>query len=50
MANWKVTTTYYFSKCERCKHSWKRRSEAIPKVCPKCKSPYWNKARRKKAV
>lgn len=32
-------------KCQRCGHEW------LPKafqqrVCPKCKSPYWNKKRR----
>jgi predicted sulfurtransferase len=37
--------------CERCEHRWCPRdplAEApeIPKVCPKCKSPYWNTPRR----
>jgi predicted Zn-ribbon and HTH transcriptional regulator len=27
--------------CERCGHEWKSKL-ASPKVCPKCKSPYWN--------
>lgn len=32
-------------QCERCKHIWTPRSkiEGIPTICPKCKSPYWNK-------
>jgi DNA-directed RNA polymerase subunit RPC12/RpoP len=36
--------------CERCGHKWVKRanSEGEPVVCPKCKSPYWNKPRRKK--
>ncbi len=35
------------SFCQRCYHSWKRRREQLPKVCPKCKSPYWNKPRKR---
>jgi Zn finger protein HypA/HybF involved in hydrogenase expression len=34
------------AKCLRCKHLWIRRTPK-PKRCPKCKSPYWNKPRRK---
>lgn len=34
-------------KCERCGHEWVPRDyENEPAVCPKCKSPYWNKPRR----
>lgn len=38
-------------QCERCQHEWIPRKpwsegEPLPTVCPKCKSPYWNKARR----
>jgi len=29
-------------KCLRCGHTWKQRSKSMPKVCPKCKSPWWN--------
>lgn len=33
-------------KCNRCGHVWvKRNLDQEPKVCPKCKSPYWNKPR-----
>jgi len=35
------------SFCYRCYHTWIRRSEKLPKVCPKCKSPYWNKPKKK---
>lgn len=28
--------------CLRCGHIWFPNSEKEPKVCPKCKSPYWN--------
>lgn len=34
-------------KCERCGHTWVPRSttEGEPVICPKCKSPYWNRPR-----
>jgi len=34
-------------KCERCGHIWVPREEATPRVCPKCKSPYWDRKRGK---
>ena len=34
-------------KCKRCGHDWIQRGIELPKVCPRCKSPYWNKKRRK---
>ena len=30
-------------KCLRCGHEWIPNRPVEPKVCPKCKSPYWNK-------
>ena len=30
----------------RCKHEWIPRTEQ-PVCCPKCRSPYWNKERRR---
>ena len=30
-------------KCKRCPHVWVLRRAKLPKVCPKCKSPYWSK-------
>ena len=35
-------------ECERCKHTWIPRSkiDELPTICPKCKSPYWNKPRQ----
>jgi predicted Zn-ribbon and HTH transcriptional regulator len=36
----KVTLDGY--QCERCDHKWVPRDAMEPKVCPKCKSPYWN--------
>ena len=36
-------------QCERCGHKWvPRGSDEEPSVCPKCKSPYWNKPRKRK--
>jgi hypothetical protein len=36
-------------RCERCDHEWVPRRDATgePRVCPKCKSPYWNVPRKK---
>lgn len=33
-------------KCERCGHTWVPREKDKPKVCPKCKSPYWDTPRK----
>lgn len=33
--------------CERCGHEWKSKTVS-PKVCPKCKSPYWNEPKKEK--
>ena len=33
-------------RCERCGHEWVPRNDRPPKVCPKCKSPYWDRERR----
>jgi len=47
MAKVKITLTGF--KCERCSHEWVPRNlKEEPAVCPKCKSPYWNKPRREK--
>ena len=33
--------------CERCGHTWIPRDKGQePRVCPKCKSPYWNRPKR----
>ena len=35
-------------KCERCEHEWApRNKKEKPIICPKCKSPYWNKPKKK---
>ena len=34
-------------RCDRCGHEWiPRRADNEPAVCPKCKSPYWNRPRK----
>jgi predicted Zn-ribbon and HTH transcriptional regulator len=33
--------------CKRCGRSWNQRGKRKPMQCPKCKSPYWNKKRKK---
>ena len=36
-------------RCDRCEHEWLPREKGQhPKVCPKCKSPYWDTPRRAK--
>jgi predicted Zn-ribbon and HTH transcriptional regulator len=45
----KVPITLMGYRCERCKHGWvPRDAKTKPRVCPKCKSPYWSMPRRKK--
>jgi hypothetical protein len=43
----RVQRTVTFFVCERCEHEWYPRNEGEPKVCPKCKSPYWDTPRQK---
>ncbi|MGI0013199.1 MAG: hypothetical protein ACREBU_07130 [Nitrososphaera sp.] len=35
-------------ECSRCGHRWVKReaTEGDPIICPKCKSPYWDKPRK----
>jgi len=33
-------------RCLRCGHAWIPRTESKPALCPKCKSPYWNRPRK----
>lgn len=40
----KVKISFDGFKCERCEHQWVSRKKEI-RVCPKCKSPYWNSPR-----
>jgi predicted Zn-ribbon and HTH transcriptional regulator len=45
----KVPITVMGYRCERCGHEWVPRDfDAEPRVCPKCKNPYWNRPRQEK--
>jgi predicted Zn-ribbon and HTH transcriptional regulator len=33
-------------ECKRCGHEWVKRMDAPSRICPKCKSLYWNQERR----
>ena len=35
------------NKCYRCNHKWVQREKDKPRICPKCKSPYWDKPKTK---
>jgi len=39
------TITVQGWRCLRCGHPWVPRRPEPPQVCPKCKSPYWNRPR-----
>lgn len=43
----KIRLEVWGYRCERCDHEWVPRSEVAPRVCPKCKSPYWDRPRKK---
>ena len=44
MARIPITVMGY--RCERCEHEWVPKNfDNEPSVCPKCKSPYWNRPR-----
>ena len=40
-----ISKMIYIHKCKRCGHEWASKSEQ-PTVCPKCKTPYWDKERK----
>lgn len=42
----KVKITQDGWRCERCGHEWVPRLETRPVVCPKCKSPFWDRPRK----
>ncbi len=43
----RVPITVMGYRCERCGHEWFPRIEKQePRVCPKCKSPYWNSPKK----
>ncbi len=48
----KVPITVIGFRCDRCGHEWIPRSGVgdEPRVCPKCHSPWWNRAPKKAAM
>lgn len=44
----RVPITVMGYRCERCSHEWIPRgpTDEEPRVCPKCRSPWWNKPRK----
>lgn len=34
--------------CLRCGHGWKAKGTGLPVICPSCKSPYYNRSRRRR--
>ena len=44
----KVKITHNGFSCERCEHKWIPRKKTRPRVCPKCKSAYWDVPKKKK--
>ena len=48
----RVPITVMGYRCERCSHEWIPRGESKqePATCPKCKSPYWDRPRKKRAA
>ena len=46
MAMGRVTRKVW--KCDRCGHEWLSRDNKKPLCCGGCKSPYWDRPRKKK--
>ncbi len=46
----KVPITVMGYRCERCGYEWVPRSKGEPRVCARCKSPYWNTPRTRGVV
>ncbi len=42
-----ITTPLRIFKCLRCGHEWPSKMDK-PLVCPKCKSPYWDRDKKEK--
>ena len=47
MARVPITVMGY--RCERCSHEWIPRGDLSeePRVCPKCRSPWWNRPKKR---
>ena len=47
----RVPITVMGFRCERCAHEWvaRGRAEKQPRICPKCKSAYWDRHKEPRA-
>ena len=44
-----AVVTAWAYMCDRCGHGpWLPRKTGLPKICPKCKNPKWNKPKKSK--
>lgn len=43
----RVPITVMGFRCDRCGHEWIPRLDAPPTSCPACKSPYWDRPRKR---
>jgi hypothetical protein len=47
----RVPITVMGYRCDRCEHEWIPRDVVQePRVCPRCKSPYWNVPRKRRPM
>ena len=42
----KVKIEFEGYHCERCGHEWVPRRDESPRLCPRCKSAYWDRPRK----
>ena len=48
LGKYKMNDVKDVKKKERCEHEWiPRKKKETPVICPECKSPYWNKPKKK---
>jgi hypothetical protein len=45
--NWAMSIE--LQKCLRCGYEWYPRTPQLPKKCPRCHNPYWNKPKVKQS-
>lgn len=44
----RLTITILRCTCTRCGGAWDTKTDKVPKVCAKCKTPLWNNQRVRK--
>lgn len=50
MINKTVVKKIVWNRCSKCKWEWKQRGKRVPKCCPSCHNPNWNKIDTKQMV